>query len=349
MKAMSVVRFTRLLAAVAIASAACFGFAQTQFDVPGATEIYPTAITVTGATAGYYATTAPVAGFGKDFYGFIRDSSGNITTFATAAWAPNNSSTVVWGMNSSGVVVGEGYVVGLATKGYIRNINGSFVTINPANSSVSSAKAINDAGQVTGWWNTGAPSYQSHGFIYSGGALISFDVPNPSKTVTTTETNPSSIDAFGNVAGTFTDSNNVQRVFVRTIKGKYATYDIPGSQSIIVTRLNSSGVIGGRIWNGTAQIGFTLTPGKKAPTLTTFSSPYAVGNTSPNDLNNHAVAAGSYWDGTANHGFRWSSSAGFTYFDMPSATATTPLGLNDNGVTTGFFLDSLGALHGFIY
>ena len=88
------------------------------------------------------------------------------------------------------------------------------------------------------------------------------------------------------------------------------------------------------------------TSGKKV--LTTFAVP-AVTLTLPNDLNNQGVAAGVGWDGTANHGFRWSASSGFTYFDMPSATNTEPLALNDSGVTTGYFIDSLGAEHGFIY
>lgn len=295
MKVSSVMHFAAHLAVVVLTTAACPLFPQTQFDVTGATEIYPTVITTTGATAGYYGTTAPVVGYGKDFYGFIRDASGNVTTFATPTWAPNNSSTVVWGMNSSGVVVGEGYVVGLAGKGYVRAANGSFVVINPANSGVTSAKAINDAGQVTGWWNTGAPSYISHGFIYAGGTITSFDVPNPSRSVTTTETNPESIDAFGNIAGTFTDSTNTQHVFVRSNKGKFVTYDISGNQGVTVARMNNNGVIGGRYWNGSAELGFTLAPGKKAPTLTTFSSPYGT-STLENDMNNQAVATGAYWD-----------------------------------------------------
>jgi hypothetical protein len=336
-----------LLAIVAIASPA---FAQTQFDISGATEIYPTVINANGSVAGYYATASPSCcpTFGKDFFGFIRDAVGNVTTFATAAYYPNSSSTVVWGMNSSGVTVGEGYVVSLYTKGFIRAADGSFTLINPGSSGLTSARAINDSGQVTGTWLPQGPPYQSHGFVYSAGTITSFDVPNPSKTVLTTQTRPETIDALGNVAGTFVDSNGAYHVFLRTNKGHFTTYDIPGSQSIVVTRLNNSGLIGGRSWTGTSQVGFTLvTGGKKV--LTTFSSPYASAYTSPQDLNNSGIAVGPYWDGTHNHGFRWYVTSGFTYFDMPSATDTVPMAINDSTVSTGYFFDLSGAAHGFIY
>src|SRR5260370_1084053 len=83
-------------------------FAQTtNFDVSGATEIFPTSINSVGAVAGYFFTTSPGGGFGKDSFGFTRAADGTIATFSTPAFTGNNSSTQVWGINSSGVVVGD--------------------------------------------------------------------------------------------------------------------------------------------------------------------------------------------------------------------------------------------------
>jgi hypothetical protein len=345
------VRFAHLTKILPIAAVAAIAFtasAQTTFDVEGATEIYPTAITATGATAGYYATTAPVSGYGKDFYGFIRDAAGTITTFSTPAYSPNSSSTVVWGMNSSGVIVGESYIQGLSSKGYIRATNGTFTLINPAGFGNTSARAINDSGQATGTVLPSSAPYHSHGFLYSAGAVTIFDVPNPSKTITTVDTYAETIDSSGNIAGAFADSTGAYHIFLRNNKGRFTTYDIPGARSVVVTRLNTSGQIGGRYWNGSQQIGFVLsTSGKK--TLNTFFSPYAVVNTGPNDMNNLGVATGNYWDGSQNHGFLWKASTGFSYFDMPSSTGTVPLAINDSTVSTGYFFDTLGAAHGFIY
>jgi hypothetical protein len=335
-----------LLAAIAFGPSA---FAQTTFDISGATEIYPMTINSTGMVAGYYATTPPAGfpGFGKDYFGFVRDAAGTITIFATPAPFPNGSLTLVWGMNSSGVVVGDSYWMSPYFKGFVRDSSGSISVINLAGSGNTSAKAINDNGQVTGNWLGQSPPYRSHGYILSGGTYTSFDVPNPSKSILTVHTNPISIDAAGNVAGRFTDSTNATHIFLRNARGHFTTYDIPGSTSIIVTKINDNGVIGGRYWNGSAQIGFTLTTsGKKV--LTTFTVPGAVTFTSPNDLNFYGTVVGPYWDGSHNHGFLRDSNGVFVYFDVAGATDTIPIGLNNSGVSTGYYFDTLGAAHGFI-
>ena len=63
---------------------------------------------------------------------------------------------------------------------------------------------------------------------------------------------------------------------------------------------------------------------QRQKTLSTFFSPYAVWNTSPNELNNLDISVGDDGGGTQNYGFRWSTTTGFTYFDMPSSTGTVP-------------------------
>lgn len=344
-----------LLTAIAICPAA---FAQTSFDIPGATEIYPITINSSGTVAGYFATTSPSCcpTFGKDFYGFLRDPAGNITTFSTAAPYPNNSLTVVEGMNNSGTVVGFSYWVGAYNRGFIRSSNGN-ITVISLSGAIGNTEAwgINDNGDVTGNWFAQNPPFQSHGFIVSGtgGTYISFDVPNPSKSVTTLDTDPVSINLSGEVAGTFVDSNNTTHIFLRNAKGHFTTYDIAGSLGIIVTKINDSGVIGGRYTDASGtEYGFTQTTrGKKV--LATFAYPGSTTvGTDPNDLNSNGDITGAYYDGSAFHGFLLDSGGNFSPLDVPGATETYPLGLNDNTptpVTTGYYFDSMGAAHGFVW
>ena len=319
----------------------------TNFDVAGATEIYPTSINAGGTVAGYYFTTPPVTGYGKDSYGFLRDAAGNVTTITTPAFSPNNSATQVWAVNSSGVVVGDNYIVSPRSKGFLWAA-GTITVLDVAGSGNVTARAINTTGQVTGTWSDPAAPYYGHGYVRdAAGGYTLFDVPPPSKTVSVKYTNPAGINDSGDIAGRFTDSTNAQHLFLRSAHGHITTYDIPGSTSYAALSLNNNGVIAGSYWNGSAQVGFTLTTsGKKV--VTTFSAPGAVTYNLVNGLNSNGTVVGQYWDGANNHGYLRDSSGAFTTFDATGAVSTSATSVNDSGVSTGFFKDASNLFHGFI-
>src|SRR5262249_34547850 len=70
----------------------------TTFDPTGSNNTFPTAINNTGTIAGYYIDNV-VGGF----HGFLRDTSGNITTFNPPADTASGT-VVLWGMNNLGAV-----------------------------------------------------------------------------------------------------------------------------------------------------------------------------------------------------------------------------------------------------
>ncbi len=132
-----------------------------------------------------------------------------------------------------------------------------------------------------------------------------------------------SIDASGNVVGSYRDKNCAQHAYIRTAAGAFTSYDAPGAETV---ECPTSGVdemfcdtLGGRI-DATAGI------------------------------------VGLYADANdVVHGY-WRSTGGvFTTLDAPDAATsgmiagTGALSINDAGTIAGTYIDPSAVLHGFIY
>src|SRR6266567_9437516 len=148
-------RYGYLLAVLFLALGSAFAQTTTTFDISGNTGLFPTAINLQGTAAGYYFD-------GTGAHGFVRDAQGNLTTFSTPGFNAGSSGTQVWGINNSGVVIGDGYVVGLTSKGFVRDAQGNITVIDVPNSGVVTPAAINDNGQIAGHY--GDASFRGHGF-----------------------------------------------------------------------------------------------------------------------------------------------------------------------------------------
>jgi hypothetical protein len=245
------------------------------------------------------------------------------------------------------VVVGDNYIVSPRSKGFLWAA-GSFTVIDVPGSANVTARAVNAAGQVTGTWYDPVAPFHGHGYVRdAAGTYTTFDAPNPSKTVLTQYTNPKSINDSGDIAGSYVDSNNANHLFWRNARGRVVTYDISGATSYAALTINNNGVIAGSYWNGSAQVGFTLTTsGKKV--VTTFSAPGALTFTLVNGFNFNGTVVGQYWDGSNNHGYLRDSGGNFITFDASTAVSTSAIAINDSGVSIGFFKDGSGLFHGFI-
>jgi hypothetical protein len=275
------------------------------------------------------------------YHGFVRlASDGTVTEFdAPGAGSAANRGTSPLSINDAGEIAGlyttGGAGVGSSYYGFLRAANGTITTVSEPNAGSgedgegdkqgTEAVAINASGEIVGDYYDSKNNL--HGFVLStGGAYTSFDPPgstttNPSEP---TGTIPTSIDAAGDVAGTYTDSNSLRHGFVRTASGTITSFDAPGA----VTTSGSS-VIG-----GTAPL--SIDPG---------------GN----------YIAGIYTDsGGMGHGFIYSQplsgSGTFTTFEATGASAVTgaPLSgtmgfsINASGMLSGSYSDSSGVLHGLV-
>lgn len=197
--------------------------------------------------------------------------------------------------------------------------------------------------------------------------FITFDVPG-----TVNGISPVSINPAGEIAGYYKDANSVSHGFVRKPDGTIIKFDLPNSDSMIPSTINSAGVIAGQ----TNAHAFLL---GEHGTIITFDVPDAVG-ASPMSINPAGVITGQYI--TANdpqniasndpaivdacisgaignigsdlsHGFVREPNGTITKFDVPGAGKSGPGGtypnsINPAGVITGNYSDNSCVSHGFV-
>lgn len=138
-----------------------------------------------------------------------------------------------------------------------------------------------------------------------------------------------SIDAEGDIAGTYLDQDFVAHGYLRTASGIITTFDAPDA--------------------GTTS---TMGPGGSATYLQ---------GTIPLAINASATLVGTVLDSNScNHGFIRTSAGIITEFDAPGGTTTAsncfgydkvgtiPLAINSAGVVTGPFRDANSSFHGFV-
>ena len=218
------------------------GGAITTFDVPGSLVTSPNKINREGTITGDY---IDLNGFIPVEHGFLRDPSGNFTTFDGAAFTTGTSSD---GINQSGAVVGSWEDPAIhKTYGFVRQPSGRITSFDlnfgQRPRTGTEPLSISLTGDITGDWN--AEDGVIHGFVRTrGGAITSFDAPGA------TSTSGKSINQFGSVAGEYVDQNSVIHGFVRNSDGMIITLDVPGagtgiSQGTVAVGINRSGAVTG--------------------------------------------------------------------------------------------------------
>jgi hypothetical protein len=137
------------------------------------------------------------------------------------------------------------------------------------------------------------------------------------------------INAFGVIAGGYTDKKFVGHALLRVPDGTVIAYDAPGAGKTPGNPANIS-PLGDYLYQGTNIAG--LSPG-----LNVWG----------------AVTSGYLDENNVYHGYLRSPAGVITDFDAPGAgkgstQGTIPVGLNDLGLITGFYLDGNNVYHGFL-
>src|SRR5262249_7839271 len=104
---------------------------------------------------------------------------------------PGATSTVAYGINNAGQIVGY-YIIGSGEAHGFLLSDGKYTSIDVPGASATYAFGINSAGQIVGeyWNNTG-----QHGFLLSQGKYTQLDVPGSLRTSAT------GIDRIGQIVG----------------------------------------------------------------------------------------------------------------------------------------------------
>jgi Chitobiase/beta-hexosaminidase C-terminal domain len=325
----------------------------TSFDAPNAGSSPPLdwfqgtlgiGIDTAGDVVGTYADS------NNAYHGFLRSAAtGTVTEFddPNAPKGTSSRGTFPLGINDNGQVVGT-YTTGSYDTlslyhGFLYStVEGTFTEIDDPNAGAGAVStyekegttpmAINASGVVTGYYVDSNGNRQ--GFIatppYSPDDFTTIDVTgattNTGKGGHFSGTIPMSIDAAGDVVGSYTDSTGLRHGFILPTGSTTATsFNAPDANTT-----SQSGTIGG--------------------TLPTRIDPTG------------SYATGIYTDSTGlGHGFAYylplTASGSFTTFTPPNMTTSTGgieiqggvLGVNASGTVVGFYLDSNEVLHGFEY
>lgn len=294
----------------------------TTFDAPGADTTpndyngtYPVAINDLGVVAGYYWDVNSIA------HGFLRKADGTFTTFDV----PNSTATVVYTLNWEGAVVGFYADQNGLYRAYVRNPDGTFATwagptactTDPSQGCFGTgASNINGFGAIVGGFADNSGNFVHHSFLRGmNGTLKVIDVPGAGTGLhqgTGCSGCALGFNQFGVVAGSFTDSNNVQHGFLWNHEGRFTIFDAPGA--------------------GT---------GNRQGTGCEYDC--------PTSLNDWGSITGTYIDANnVYHGYSRNAAGKIVSIDPKGSTFTQPAGINDSGVITGTYLDANNVYHGFL-
>jgi uncharacterized membrane protein len=152
---------------------------------------------------------------------------------ATAVFGTNNRGDVVGRVDLGGNPDGHGTLHGYLLR------RGRFTTIDPPGSGLTSARVIDDAGRIVGFY-VGGEDGGVHGFLRDRRGYRDLDAPDADVTVAM------GISVTRIVGGTV-DANGISHGFVLK-KGRYQTIDVPGADHTRAFGVNVQGdIVGG--WN----------------------------------------------------------------------------------------------------
>jgi hypothetical protein len=277
----------------------------------------PAAINDLGVIAGSY---SDATGFS---HGFLRSPDGKFTTFDVPG--VGGFGTTVRALNLEGAVVGIYTDSNFSFHAFLRSPQGKFTTwIGPdactGNGAEgcfgSGASNANAFGVVAGGFEDNNGNFVHHGLVRNAeGKFKVFDVPGAGTGSYQGTGCPGcnlGINQLGAIAGTYTDSNSVSHGFLRSARGEFTTFDIPGA-------------------------GASANEGTGCP------------SDCPVSLNDWGTVAGIYIDANdVLHGYLRTLDGKSATVDPLGSILTWASGINDRGAMTGYYVDANFVYHGFL-
>jgi uncharacterized membrane protein len=173
-------------------------------------------------------------------HGFLL-SQGVLTTLDF----PGANFTRAFGINQSRVVVGEWAVFddlgnAIAYGGFVWQEGVFTETKFFPGAGVGAPLGINEDGDLVGGWSPDLTSPDLHGFVYSGGHFVSFDVPFSGASAT----QPNDINELGQIVGLYNDADGLNHGFLK-VGESFLAIDFPGAATTTAWGINAIGQIVG--------------------------------------------------------------------------------------------------------
>ena len=283
-------------------------------------------------------------------HSFVRDAGGQITEFD----APDLIDSYTSGINGKGQIIGSGTYFtrqGGFSTGYLRNRSGLFLHIAPAGAVNTAPVGINGSGEISGTFYDSAGV--AHGFLRdTSGHYSTIDEPDAVINGPDSGTQVAGINASGEVTGFYTyTSTFALRGFTRDLSGNFVAFDVPGAGTCAFCGtapgfINLSGKVSGTyVDNSFTEHGFVRDP---AGNIVTFDVSDALG-TDVDGMNDPGTIVGGWFNSATTFlGFERSAAGSIISFSAAPPNATNATAINNNGHITGYYVDAVGAEHGFV-
>jgi len=250
--------------------------------------------------------------------------------------------TGLFAINSRGQTVGF-YVDGTGTAhGFLRNVDGSIITIDYPGAIFIAANGINSEGDVVGRWDDA--SGITHSFRRtSQGTITSFDPLAPC--VATTEASAAhGINDWGDIVGRCFDAGGKELGWLLRHDGSFAILDDPSFQTADGWAIDNSGVVVGDYSDADGFVhGFTWTEADGFATLD-----FKNNMTGLRAINQRGTISGIYFDGLTLHGFLRLKNGTDVKIDPPGSVETDTAVVNNSGTIAGAYSDADFNGHGYI-
>jgi hypothetical protein len=232
------------------------------------------------------------------------------------------------------------------TSGIVDTTRMKFTTLDDnADPTFNQLLGINDNGVIAGYFGSGAAGHPNQGYMinppYSQSNYVNENFPGSVQTQVT------AIDDIGNTAGFWVDANGNNFGFVEW-NGVFTSYKNPKTGAGTVNQLlglnNHGTAVGFYVDGGGLSHGYELNQATGR-----FSAVASQGctNVFATGINNHGSVTGFCTGGNGVViGFLRVGHT-FSEFSFPSASATTPFGINDKDEVVGAYTDASGNSHGF--
>jgi uncharacterized membrane protein len=296
----------------------------TEIDVPGAAYTWASAINNHSEVIGGYADQSNVA------HSFLRTADGTITTFDV----PGSGSAGASSINDHGDITGS---FGYPDAGFLRHADGKFETFT--NRKSVDPTAMNEHREIVGILANNR--YKRQGFLREEHSNLSLLPDMGSKFVYV-----SGINNSGTIVWSTADDNG-SRGFIRSADGTITQVQaVPGARYTDLAAINESGWIAG---NSDGR-GFLRDPEGQ----TTIFDHSALGaySLAVTCLSNTNWIGGNYDRGDGiYHGFVRRPDGTLITVDDPNAVVgglAQLLGINAQGLVTGYYTDANNVTHGYI-
>jgi hypothetical protein len=286
---------------------------------------------------------------------------------------PGALGTYPMSINASMTVTGYYYVTPTATRGFLRDADGTITTFDVAGGVWTEPEGINAAGNITGFYELVAGVPQ--GFLrYADGHIITFDEP-PTPDGLPVGAQPVSISDFDDIAGN--DPYVPFSVFTRSGAGVFTTMQPPPNDAsdwwAVATAINASGSVVGYLEQAQGSIGFVVHPDGYWTEISVPASRGCPHETILDGINAAGMVAGWFVNYSSNTGcssenagapFVMSPDGELDFFGPPGPLVTSPLpgipvnngsltvphrlSIDQAGDVTGSYTDAAGVEHGFV-